>query len=149
MGTQPPMGPQPRWPRGLATGPFHPPTGGQRVGMTPLRWFPWFSVLLSTSAPIQRRQEVTLAPVPVTRSCSQSLYTSFAFCALNASRTDGEMLPIFSLLHCSVFPWMRLSQHLPLPVPGWAATAAVTPGTFSSTQSSCWDSSAGEVQLPR
>lgn len=38
-------------------------------------------------------------PAPAPTAADRAVYASFAFCALNASRTDGEMLPIFSLLH--------------------------------------------------
>ena len=68
---------------------------------------------LSTSAPLQPgheeqprlpREETRLLPfpppAPSPTAADRAVYASFAFCALNASGTDGEMLPIFILLHC-------------------------------------------------
>lgn len=94
-----------------------PGARGPRVEMMPLKRFDGLAraggrILLSTSAPSspgtrsspgcpgRRRGSFPFPPpAPAPTAADRAVYASFAFSALNASRTDGEMLPIFSLLH--------------------------------------------------
>lgn len=135
---------------------------GQRVEMMPLKLFRWAGsgqpcILLSTLAPLPPVHEEQprlprggdTAPSPsLVLPCHPQPQTEqlmprlLSVLLMQAEQMEKCYLFLASYIVCSIFPWMRLSQHLLLPVPGWAATAVVTPGTSRSMQSSCWDSSA-------